>query len=244
MIKPMTELSSSLVGHRGYPKHYPENSFLGIKAALDRGAKAVEFDIQLTQDRVPVLSHDDNLERISDRTQSLFQLKLDELLSISTGEPARFGEHFSATRIFTLSDIVTLLANYPETKAFAEIKCESITHFGHELVVDEILAIIQPVATQANIISYDNNALSYAKTISDQSIGWILEKFDAATLETAKQLAPDFLVCNMEKVNDALWKGSWQWMLYETSDVETAKNWLAKGADYIETNTIGELLKA
>jgi len=34
-----------LVAHRGYAFRYPENTLLAIKAAVDAGAKFVEFDV-------------------------------------------------------------------------------------------------------------------------------------------------------------------------------------------------------
>ncbi|MFI5261960.1 MAG: glycerophosphodiester phosphodiesterase [Candidatus Limnocylindrales bacterium] len=53
------------LAHRGDHRRWPENSL----AALVAGARAarsdgVEFDVRLTRDRVPVVIHDDTLERV------------------------------------------------------------------------------------------------------------------------------------------------------------------------------------
>ena len=37
-----------LVGHRGYMAEYPENTLVGIEAALQTGACLVEFDVQMS----------------------------------------------------------------------------------------------------------------------------------------------------------------------------------------------------
>jgi glycerophosphoryl diester phosphodiesterase len=43
-----------LLAHRGWASRYPENSRLGIEAALRAGVACVEFDVQLSADCVPV----------------------------------------------------------------------------------------------------------------------------------------------------------------------------------------------
>ncbi|MCX5203884.1 glycerophosphodiester phosphodiesterase [Streptomyces sp. NBC_00237] len=52
------------VGHRGDPYRFRENTLASIRSALDRGAGAVEVDVRLTRDGVPVLLHDEKLERL------------------------------------------------------------------------------------------------------------------------------------------------------------------------------------
>ena len=39
-----------LIAHRGYPAHYPENTLIGLEAAIKAGAERIEFDIQLSAD--------------------------------------------------------------------------------------------------------------------------------------------------------------------------------------------------
>lgn len=47
-----------VIAHRTLPRDAPENSLLGIRAAAAAGADAVEVDVRLTRDGVPVLMHD------------------------------------------------------------------------------------------------------------------------------------------------------------------------------------------
>ena len=53
-----------LVAHRGYTEHYPENTLVSMEAAIRAGARALELDIQLSADEVPVLLHDRTLQRV------------------------------------------------------------------------------------------------------------------------------------------------------------------------------------
>jgi glycerophosphoryl diester phosphodiesterase len=47
-----------LWGHRGAPAELPENTLESFRRALERGANALELDVHLTADAVPVVSHD------------------------------------------------------------------------------------------------------------------------------------------------------------------------------------------
>ncbi|OHS94413.1 hypothetical protein TRFO_39400 [Tritrichomonas foetus] len=55
------------IGHRGsgsnkVSKEFLENTIVSCKTAADRGAEFVEFDIQMTNDGVPVIYHDFHIE--------------------------------------------------------------------------------------------------------------------------------------------------------------------------------------
>lgn len=52
------------VGHRGDPYRVRENTLASVRSAFARGADAVEIDVRLTRDGVPVLLHDETLERL------------------------------------------------------------------------------------------------------------------------------------------------------------------------------------
>ncbi|AWK11437.1 glycerophosphodiester phosphodiesterase [Streptomyces spongiicola] len=54
----------TVVGHRGDPYVARENTLPSLRAAIERGADAVEVDVRLTRDGVPVLLHDDTLNRL------------------------------------------------------------------------------------------------------------------------------------------------------------------------------------
>ncbi|MBF0542877.1 MAG: hypothetical protein HQM08_00515 [Candidatus Riflebacteria bacterium] len=53
-----------IYAHRGAPSIAPENTLISFKTAVEKcGAKWVEFDVHLTKDGIPVIIHDDTLER-------------------------------------------------------------------------------------------------------------------------------------------------------------------------------------
>ena len=50
-------------GHRGMGAFYPENTLLSFEKAMDAGLDAIEFDVWLSKDKIPVLMHDGNASR-------------------------------------------------------------------------------------------------------------------------------------------------------------------------------------
>lgn len=59
------KLRPIIVGHRGVPRLHQENSLAGFRRAAALGVPAVELDVQLTADRVPIVVHDTNLARLT-----------------------------------------------------------------------------------------------------------------------------------------------------------------------------------
>jgi glycerophosphoryl diester phosphodiesterase len=54
--------AGKLIAHRGYQRHYPENSPLAIEKAIECGALFFEIDVQFSADGIPLLYHDDHLK--------------------------------------------------------------------------------------------------------------------------------------------------------------------------------------
>jgi len=46
-----------VAAHRGHHKALPENSLAAFEAAIEAGADAIEFDVRVTRDGVPVVTH-------------------------------------------------------------------------------------------------------------------------------------------------------------------------------------------
>ena len=75
---------SLIVGHRGMPSEYIENTTLSAIGAYAAGADAIENDIHLTADRTIIINHDESLARLFNRpdVENLNILTLEEILSI------------------------------------------------------------------------------------------------------------------------------------------------------------------
>ncbi|WP_254811572.1 glycerophosphodiester phosphodiesterase [Streptomyces cavourensis] len=73
------------VAHRGDPYRARENTLPSIRSALDRGADAVEIDVRVTRDGVPVLLHDATLKRLWGHDLRLDRLDFAEVRELTGG---------------------------------------------------------------------------------------------------------------------------------------------------------------
>src|SRR6478735_4701655 len=73
------------VAHRGDPYRVRENTIDSLRSALRRGADAVEIDVRLTRDGVPVLLHDATLKRLWGHEVRLDRLTHAELTELTRG---------------------------------------------------------------------------------------------------------------------------------------------------------------
>lgn len=68
------------LAHRGDWRHAAENSIAAIEAALAvPGCDGVEFDVRLSSDGVPVLLHDETLQRVQGRPERVDEVRARDL---------------------------------------------------------------------------------------------------------------------------------------------------------------------
>lgn len=73
------------VAHRGDPYRVRENTLDSLRSALALGADAVEIDVRLTRDGVPVLLHDATLRRLWELDRPLLSLSAAEVRGLTAG---------------------------------------------------------------------------------------------------------------------------------------------------------------
>lgn len=73
------------VAHRGAPYRVRENTIDSLRSAVQLGADAVEIDVRLTRDGVPVLLHDETLKRLWEQDRPLRSLSSDEVRGLTAG---------------------------------------------------------------------------------------------------------------------------------------------------------------
>lgn len=232
-----------LVAHRGYMSLYPENTLLGLQAAIECGAQFIEFDVHLSHDLVPVVAHDFDLLRTAGRPDRICDMTADQLSDVVANEPQRFGDLFPDARIPRLAEVVQLIAMSSTVVAFVELKHRSLDHFGCSNVVERVLACLQPVIDRCVVISFSSPAIAAARNAGAVQIGWVMEEYTEATLDHARELNPDYLFIDHDVLpaGERLAPGAWRWVVYDVTDGALALSLASRGADLIETRAIGEL---
>ncbi len=100
-----------VIGHRGYPIKYPENTIASFLGALLHGADGVELDVWLTSDGEVVVIHDRDTGRVLGVSLDVKEASYDELRKYSLG----MGQH-----IPLLSDVLKAIPD--KYLLFIEIK--------------------------------------------------------------------------------------------------------------------------
>lgn len=89
-----------LIGHRGAAALAPENTLASIRAAAESGVSWIEIDAKLARDAVPVLIHDDALDRTTNGIGPVVAKTAAELGRIDAG--SKFDPRFAGEPIPTL----------------------------------------------------------------------------------------------------------------------------------------------
>jgi glycerophosphoryl diester phosphodiesterase len=140
-MNPLTDLSSRpIIAHRGASGAAPENTLPAFELAVRQGADAIELDVRLTADGVPVVLHDPILDRTTDHRGPLAALRLADLSGIDAG--ARFtpdgGRAFpfrsGDVRIPTLREV---LRAFPEMPVLLEVKEVAAQEAVRQVLLEE-----------------------------------------------------------------------------------------------------------
>jgi glycerophosphoryl diester phosphodiesterase len=239
---------SQLVAHRGQKISFPENTLEAITAAINCGATAVEFDVQLTADLVPVICHDISLARTAGIDIDIAESCYEDINGINVGEPARFGDQYLSSTLPSLQAMVELLQKTPQVTAFIELKKESLDIFGVDTFITPVLELLESIRQQCVIISDNLQALLLFRKRSSLPIGWIVHRWHDEDLARAKECNIDYLVMN-HKYYDAVAEhdfsaDNWHWMFYEANTPEMVHSLFSLGIDFVETEDICSILRS
>ncbi len=237
-----------LVAHRGYSGRYPENTLLAYEAAYQHGARFMELDLQMTADHVPVLHHDVSLARMAGIDVDIRDTQAKHFKAMRASYPARFADEFSDNAFTTFKKYAKWAATVPDVTTFVEIKQESIDRFGIPLFIDQVEHQINKadIATQCVIISFNADVIEYTRKTGSLRTGWVLPAWNDQTEATARRLQPDFVFCDTNLLpteDEGIWRGNWEWAVYNLDDVPSAINMANRGIRYLETNQIGTLMR-
>ncbi len=115
-----------VIGHRGFPRRYPENTIASFLGALLYGAHGVELDVRVSKDNYPVVIHDEDLERVAGLGIRLKEATLRELKRVHLG---------MAQTIPTLEEVLDAI---PKTyEVFVEIKELSAAVPSYNIVAEK-----------------------------------------------------------------------------------------------------------
>ncbi|XP_051796847.1 glycerophosphodiester phosphodiesterase 1-like isoform X2 [Acanthochromis polyacanthus] len=95
-----------VVAHRGGSHDAPENTLAAIREAGRNGAAGVELDLSFTADGVPVLMHDETVDRTTNGSGPVSKLLLVQLRRLDAAARHRLKDKFSGEKVPTLQEAV------------------------------------------------------------------------------------------------------------------------------------------
>jgi glycerophosphoryl diester phosphodiesterase len=99
-----------IIAHRGASGTHPENTYAAFSAAIAQRADAIELDLRLSKDLIPVVMHDDNVDRTTDGVGAVHDLDARTLGELDAGDRAG---------VPTLDGV---LERHPDTPLLLELK--------------------------------------------------------------------------------------------------------------------------
>ena len=99
-----------IIAHRGASGEFPENTLLAFEQAMAQGADALELDVRITADGVPVVIHDATVDRTTNGRGYVRDLSARALAALDAGR----GE-----RIPTIDQV---LEAFPDVPVIIELK--------------------------------------------------------------------------------------------------------------------------
>lgn len=109
-----------VIAHRGGGLLAPENTLAGLRFARNLGFHGVEFDVKLTEDGIPILLHDERLERTTDGSGLVAELDYADIADLDAG--AWFGNEYIGEKIPTFAAAGTLCR---ETGLWANVEIKA-----------------------------------------------------------------------------------------------------------------------
>jgi glycerophosphoryl diester phosphodiesterase len=147
------------IAHRGARRDRPENTIAAFDEALRQGCDAIELDLQLSADGVPVVYHDRTLAKVGGGRKRVSQLTLKELEKLDAG--AHFGRRYRGERLPTLERVLRRYAR--RTRLLLEMKAREEERRKVELARLTVDAI-KKIGAERNVmlLSFDEPMLEAA----------------------------------------------------------------------------------
>lgn len=236
-----------VIAHRGASSMAPENTLAALRKAKEVGAAWVEFDVKLTRDGVPILFHDDRLERTTNRRGKVAEATLGAIQALDAG--GWFDLAFRGEPVPTLAAALELCAALG-LGINLEIKpCPGRAVETAERVVDG-LRTGWPAHRQPPLISsFDHACLEVAAAMAPEvprgylarrlPRDWaaLLQRYRCATLHLNQQWVGRWQVARLRDAGVPL-------LLYTVNHPARALSLLQAGAVSVFTDRVGEVLAA
>lgn len=159
------------VNHRGYNRVAPENTLSAYKLSKKAGFQYVECDVSLTADHVPVLLHDDSIDRTSNGCGNIEELTYDQVKDLDFGSWKSAA--YAGEKIPTFEEFIRLCKNIG-LHPYIELKPRA--HYTQE-DINNIVRIVNRYGMHGKVsyISINPQWIEYVKNADDEArLGYVV----------------------------------------------------------------------
>lgn len=230
-----------VIAHRGGGALAPENTLAGLRRARSLGFAAVEFDVMLAGDGVPVLMHDETLERTTSGRGSVASTPSAAITRLDAG--AKFDAVYAGEPVPTFAAAARLCVDL-ELWANVEIKPARGRARDTGLAAAKVAAAAWTAPGAAPLLSsFEPEALDAAREAAPQlERGLLVGRMPADWLRRLEAHGCVSLNCDHEHVGErdvrAVRDAGYRVLCYTVNDAETARRLFAWGVDAIFTDRL------
>ena len=163
-----------MIGHRGVKDLQPENTLVSILKAFEIGLECVEVDVKISKDKIPLLLHDDTLDRTTNGSGLVCDFIFDEISKLDAGN--FFYKSKTDIKVPSLRSALNLVK---KNQKFINIELKP--NKNHEIVnVKKILKEIKKISYEKIFFSsFDLSSCIYLKENSPKSLcGFLNDDFN------------------------------------------------------------------
>lgn len=233
------------LAHRGGGTLAPENTLAALRCGLAYGYRAVEFDVMLASDGVPVVVHDPELGRTVAGSGHVDDYTAAQLGAMEAG--AWFGPQFAGEGVPTLDAVVAYCkaqriwmnveikpAPGVDVATGAAVARATRDYFAKEIAAGELLPLLS---------SFSIAALEAARQAAPElARGWLVETIPSDWAQKAKELDVVAIHCDHQQLTRALAlavkEAGYGLFCYTVNTPERASELLAWGVDGFCTDRI------
>ena len=238
------------LAHRGGGTLAPENTLAALRCGLAYGYRAVEFDVMLASDGVPVVVHDPELGRTVAGSGHVNDYTAAQLGAMEAG--AWFGPQFAGEGVPTLDAVVAYCkaqriwmnieikpAPGVDVATGAAVARATRDYFAKGIAAGELLPLLS---------SFSITALEAARQAAPElARGWLVEAIPSDWEQKAKELDVLAIHCDHQQLTPELARevkaAGYGLFCYTVNTPERASELLAWGVDGFCTDRI-DLIKA
>ncbi len=241
------EFSPPIVAHRGASAYAPENTMEAFIAARDAGVKWVEGDIKLTSDGIPVLMHDETLDRTTTGSGPVSAETWERLQKLDAGR--WFSPSFAGAHIASLAEVLAFCAA-SKLRLIMEIKpSPGRTQATVMVALIEAHKIWPENLPPPLISSFDKDALTVAAQLHpDWPREFLINEWSEDWIETVIQtqalaVSVNDALVTPQRLAALLSQSPVPVLVHTVNDPSRAKELLRNGIAAVYSDDIGTLLR-